>query len=366
MTTGGVPHVIKTPYTPNTLYNPTSISNFIKQVARTYSTISDKPSAAAKGQLCLGLLGGKALVDGSQVDTFQGAAVRWFPYMFEFRANPGVAPLKGPWHSGLAQGGVLGAFIELTTMTGDNRWMTYGAEAFESFMVPFGTQGGITNRQDGFLWFEEYPTDPPTVVLNGHLHALASLDMWHARTGDARAKALFDEAMGDLEPLLEAHDIEIEGGVLASYDAVRGYPTAQLRLVGEGTVSAATHNGRPVTLPVVPTAGSGNLGTLLTVNSALNDFDFDGVPEGWQRVGSASHAKAVMDGTFVLTTNGKAWQGLSQVIPASRMRGGEPLALRLRADVDYPSGREGARASPLLLPTLGRDHAPVGEHHAWL
>src|SRR5690606_16170232 len=134
----------------------------------------------------------------------------------------------------------------------DEKWMDYGAETFESFMVPLA-EGGITNRENGFLWFEEYPTVPvPTTVLNGHMEAMIGLGLWYNNSGDSRARALFDEAVADLEPYLSLSEVEVDGGLATSYELVRGYPFAALRFLpdGEAEITEATLNDMELDLPV--------------------------------------------------------------------------------------------------------------------
>ena len=361
LTKEGRPHAIKTPYSPNTLYNPTSISNFIRSVQRTYASIQDKNSQAAKDQKCLALLGAEHLMKGSETtQNAAGQTVRWFPYMFPFSANPTMDELVGPWHSGLAQGGVLTTFIVLADLTGDRNWLERGAETFRSFEVPVTEPGGILNRnhEDGFLWFEEYPTKPlPTTVLNGHLEAIIGLNLWHRRmaadganavTPPAEVKALVDEAMATLEPMLKVHEVDIDGGLLTSYDAVRGHAVAPLRIHSDtDTVTAsATLNGRRVALP--STTGAWERDFYLAnheFDEASQDPTADqSMPANWTRFGSASHV-VWRDRTHMdVTSNGNGWQGFQQSIPASWLRpvAGKPLTLTMRASVTYPSTRAGA------------------------
>lgn len=268
LTKDGRPHAIKTPYEPATLYNPTSISNFIKSTITRQNnpvgaTAAEKATYAA-GQKCLALLGAEHLMAGSETTrNAVGETVRWFPYMFEFSANPTLDNLTGPWHSGLAQGGVLPTLLQLANLTGDRSWLERGAETFRSFEVPISEPGGILNRdmEHGFLWFEEYPTKPlPTTVLNGHLEAIIGLILWHrtmvteggnAVTPPEEIQALIDEAMATLEPMLKVHEVEIDGGLLTSYDAVRGHEVAPLRIHSDSgsAIVSASLNGRRVTLP---------------------------------------------------------------------------------------------------------------------
>lgn len=68
------------------------------------------------------------------------------------------------------------------------------------------------------------------------------------------------------------------------------------------------------------------------------------MPNGWTRFGSASHV-VWRDGAHMdVTSNGTAWQGFQQSIPASWLApvAAKPLTLTMRASVTYPSSAAGA------------------------
>lgn len=346
LTSEGRPYVVKAPYTPATQYNPTSIGNFIKSVISYRNTLNPSSQAAAD-QKCLALLGAEHLMKGSETTSYDtdgdGTAetVRWFPYLFTFSANPTIPDLKGPWHSGLAQGGALATFIQLNSLTGEQKWLDYGAEAFNSFMVPNTVPGGFVNRENGFLWFEEYPTEPATTVLNGHLEAVIGIDLWAAKTGDQRAKDLVTEALDDLEPRLAEMEVVTDGGLVTSYDLVRGHDAAPLRLLGADVAltSSRLNSTTQINLPVVKTTTPA--GASVLVNPGF-DTVTDGVPDGWSRLGSAIYSTA-SNGKYRTTSNGTAWQGLQQVVPAGTFTANSNLALTLKADVSLPAGKAGAQ-----------------------
>nr|WP_231980384.1 D-glucuronyl C5-epimerase family protein [Tessaracoccus coleopterorum] len=69
----------------------------------------------------------------------------------------GRRPLPNPWYSGLGQAGAMASMLELADFTGDAKWDRYADQLFNSYLVAM-QDGGFTNRANGFLWFEEYPT----------------------------------------------------------------------------------------------------------------------------------------------------------------------------------------------------------------
>jgi len=333
---GRRPHVVKTPYTPNTLYNPTSISNFIRAALRdTRTTTAQKH--------CLAELGGEALIAGSRTTTTaSGATARWFPYMFEFSANLSVPSLAPGWVSGLAQGGAIGALLRLAEATGDERWADYAAEVFETYTVPI-EEGGFVNRADGVLWFEEYPTSPPTTVLNGHLEAVVALDLWQRHSHDPRATALFQEAVADLPTVLAREHVPVTQGIVSSYDMMRGWTAAPLRVASGSPLvvhSAAVLDGearRPLTLPTNPPARDG---ANLLVNSGFDSWTGT-VPTGWQMQIGHSKNLSSTGGALWIRTTGTGWQAVSQTVPASRLVAGTAYRVSWRGKVVIPEGAVG-------------------------
>ncbi len=354
----GLPYYTDAPYTPRDVYNPNTIANFIKNVSRD-SRLSETQES------CLANLAGKHLIDGSHTEGTGNDTVRWFGYRFDFSANPGIPDLSGEgdgWFSGLAQGGVLSAFVEMDRITGDQKWMEYGKQAFRSFDVPMKPDGsgGITNRitVDGneVLWFEEYPTSPATSVLNGHLEALIGLDIWFNATHDQHAKDLVNVALDGLEPVLEQEQIAVQGGTLTSYDMVRGYTdvgrdykASELRLYspnGDATVRPATLlNGSPVTIPHITTPQPRKGNRLYDSKMAGPILAYKTMPQqGWQQITSSKSAKPeLVNQQIVASTDGEGWQGVSQVVPAGVLQPGRKLTLGLDAKLQTPvSGGPGS------------------------
>lgn len=252
-TEDGRPHVINTPYQPNHYYNPISLANFMKLAMRQTTTgLSDAD------RLCFALLGAEHLLDGAKTYTYQGKQSLWFPYPFGFSANPSIKDLNKNWYSGLGQAGAMTAFVELARFTGDDSWYDVAAKIFESYMVPMGTDGyGFTNRQNGFLWFEEYPTNPPTVVFNGHFQAVLALDVWAKHSNDPRARALFKEAIAGLKIEAPKMIVPFDGGTMSSYDSVRGYAPTPVRAVAVAPDPTPTPTPSPTPSPTTtpePTA----------------------------------------------------------------------------------------------------------------
>lgn len=342
--TRGVPHGIRTPYPDATLYNPTSIGNFVGGVL--------KGTRNTKAQRrCLATLGGDALLAGSiSRKTPNGRMALWFPYRFSFRANPSVKPLRPGWTSGLAQGAALAAFESLYAQTKDPRWRTAAELTFESYTVRLG-DGGFAHELGGGLWFEEYPTDPPTTVLNGHFNAIVALDAFHRRTRDPRAKLLLDRAASATKRLLPLAEVPTAGGLATSYDLVRGYPAAPLRLATSSRLvvqSAAQElptGPKPVTLAIGPPASDG---PNLLRNSGFSSGG-NRIPSGWRQAQGQRRYVRVASGSLSIVGSGRQWQTVAQSVPSSRIAPGGTYRLSWRGKISIPRGRAGASGGVVVV-----------------
>jgi heparosan-N-sulfate-glucuronate 5-epimerase len=114
--------------------------------------------------------------DGSWVHTFD------YPHTFA---------LSPPWTSGMAQGEGASLLLRVHGETGEEAYLEAARRAVEPLYVS-SSDGGAAAPLDGTLVPEEYPTQPPSLVLNGLLFGLWGLRDVAVATGDERARAAFD------------------------------------------------------------------------------------------------------------------------------------------------------------------------------
>lgn len=96
-------------------------------------------------------------------------------------------PLRAPWRSAMAQGEAASLLIRSFQETGDESF----AAAARAALLPMSklrAEGGVCAQLDGELWLEEYPTDPPSYVLNGAIFALWGLRDVAVGLGDEAAE----------------------------------------------------------------------------------------------------------------------------------------------------------------------------------
>jgi len=131
---------------------------------------------------------GEYLVEG-QVGV--GAQAGGWPYTVPF---PHTFRLKPPWLSAMAQGQGASLLVRLYLETGDKRFAEAGLRALVPLTIE-SSRGGVAAQLDGRTFPEEYPTSPPSFVLNGGIFALWGLYDAAIGLGDSAAEKAFDEGV---------------------------------------------------------------------------------------------------------------------------------------------------------------------------
>ena len=112
---------------------------------------------------------------------------RWL-YGFAINAPGTDMRLPAGWASGMAQGQAASLLVRAHCRTGARRYLRAARKALRSLTVHV-RDGGLKRRYHGHLWFEEYPTPRPTLVLNGNLQTLVGL--WDLAPRSPLASRLF-------------------------------------------------------------------------------------------------------------------------------------------------------------------------------
>ncbi len=112
--------------------------------------------------------------------------------------------LEAGWHSAMAQGHAISVLTRAFAVTTDRRYLDAAEHATRLFDRE-ARDGGIRNTLFGIGWFEEYPTQPGSYVLNGFIYALIGLyDL--SRQQSSTATRLFNEGIESLNKLLPLYD----------------------------------------------------------------------------------------------------------------------------------------------------------------
>jgi peptidoglycan/xylan/chitin deacetylase (PgdA/CDA1 family) len=120
----------------------------------------------------------------------------WMPHTFR------IAP---PWISGITQGEGASFLARLHTHGGDDRYAEAALRALEPMTVPVA-EGGVLASLEGSPIVEEYPTEPPSCVLNGAIFALWGFYDVHKLLGDDDAGASFERLTDALASNLWRYD----------------------------------------------------------------------------------------------------------------------------------------------------------------
>jgi hypothetical protein len=111
-------------------------------------------------------------------------------YAFDFYVESADETLRAPWVSGMAQGQAMSLLVRAWQLTGDETYLMVAHRALRPMMIGVD-KGGVRRLWRGeHLFFEEYPTQRRSYVLNGFLFAIIGVhDL--SETGDARARRLW-------------------------------------------------------------------------------------------------------------------------------------------------------------------------------
>jgi heparosan-N-sulfate-glucuronate 5-epimerase len=113
--------------------------------------------------------------------------------------------LKGPFISAMGQGQAISVLVRAHKLTGEERYLSVAREAMRPMGIPV-VAGGVGIDTIHGWWLEEYPTTPPSFVLNGCIFAIWGLNDL-ALAGHDPAKELFLRVTDTLEQALPAFDI---------------------------------------------------------------------------------------------------------------------------------------------------------------
>ncbi|CAB3370717.1 Hypothetical predicted protein [Cloeon dipterum] len=162
-----------------------------------------------------GRLDDLSLSNGSDHDALFWAAARWFvrhqssdggwPIPARRRLVAGMSILAPGWLSAMAQGHAASLLSRAYHRSGDPQYL----EAAEKGLAPFrspSAKGGVRASLWGHTWFEEYPTTPPSLVLNGFIYALLGLHDLRMIGNSKNASTLYSEGIESLRALLPVYD----------------------------------------------------------------------------------------------------------------------------------------------------------------
>jgi heparosan-N-sulfate-glucuronate 5-epimerase len=159
---------------------------------------------------------GERWLDGAQAaadvlvanQSASGAWLQHEPFGHTF-----VLPL--PWVSALAQGQGASLLVRVHLETGDDRYAEAALAAVRPFSVA-SSDGGVQALLEGRPFPEEYPTQPPSFVLNGAILGLWGLRDVGVGLADAEITRMFEDGVDTLAATIHRWD----SGHWSLYDLV--------------------------------------------------------------------------------------------------------------------------------------------------
>jgi heparosan-N-sulfate-glucuronate 5-epimerase len=111
------------------------------------------------------------------------------------------------WYGAMCQGQAISVLCRAYVASGDKDYLSAASAALDLFEVS-SSEGGVRAEFLGqFPWYEEYPTQPSTFILNGFMYSLLGLyDLANTEHNNTRARDLFDRGMESLKALLPFYD----------------------------------------------------------------------------------------------------------------------------------------------------------------
>jgi len=118
---------------------------------------------------------------------------------------PHTYRLDPPWLSGIVQGEAASLFVRLHAASGDEKYAEGARRAVDPLATPVDV-GGVLGSLDGLPFLEEYPTRPPSHVLNGAFFALWGCRDVALALSDSRAHDLYERGIDALATMIHRYD----------------------------------------------------------------------------------------------------------------------------------------------------------------
>uniref|UniRef100_A0A914ZVE7 heparosan-N-sulfate-glucuronate 5-epimerase n=1 Tax=Parascaris univalens TaxID=6257 RepID=A0A914ZVE7_PARUN len=115
--------------------------------------------------------------------------------------------LKAGWHSAMAQGHAMSVLTRAYSVTHEYKYLRAAVKATLLFKIN-ASENGVRGELFGHPWYEEYPTQPGTFVLNGFMYSLIGLYELSLmpKQFSGEADKLFQEGIEALKALLPLFD----------------------------------------------------------------------------------------------------------------------------------------------------------------
>jgi hypothetical protein len=122
--------------------------------------------------------------------------------------------IEPPWASAMAQGELISLYLRLWQALGHPGLLESARKAYHFMRVPVEAGGVRRWDEQGNLWLEEYPSEKPSLVLNGFIYALFGLYDLYRVDRDEEVKQDIDRCIDTLVARLP----DFDSGYWSNYD----------------------------------------------------------------------------------------------------------------------------------------------------
>lgn len=128
----------------------------------------------------------------------------------------GFHDLAPGWYSAMGQGHAISVLARAYHHSGgDERYLKSALAGLKPFQVLSENGGVLAKFMNTYHWYEEYPTNPPSFVLNGFIYSLLGLyDLMTIVPQNEDVELLYRNGMISLKEMLLFYDM----GSVTSYD----------------------------------------------------------------------------------------------------------------------------------------------------
>lgn len=125
---------------------------------------------------------------------------------------------RPPWANASSQGSGVSLLLRAWLVTGDERYLETAQAALSPFERDVSEGGVRLHLDDGRVFFETYPSTPPSLLINGFIRALLGFRDISIFTGDAAAARVWSEGVETVREILPRYDT----GFWTRYDLCEG------------------------------------------------------------------------------------------------------------------------------------------------
>jgi hypothetical protein len=125
-----------------------------------------------------------------------------YPYSMPWK----IFSLPAGWYSGLAQGQVLSVLVRAFVLSNDDYYLDVAQKVADFMFRPVQEGGVFTYTPEGYEWIEEYPTNPPSYVWNGHVFAIMGLIDFNKIRCSEKVSEHIDNLIMSVKNTIEIYD----------------------------------------------------------------------------------------------------------------------------------------------------------------